>query len=198
MFKNKDLALLACKLKTPLMTSSVINGGEQMNDDTRYTFHDDLSEKQPDTALLSIAVSAKFVVNQYIDQCTNLTILDMECDRIIEEYGDIWLKNARNQSVDADKVFDVLMNTAEDLEGLAELLEYNFHSLQNINEEAAELCDILQVQAKSHALIADTLIEIADAAAQKAIEEMALEKQTETLTSYKEENNVIQFRARRA
>ncbi len=185
MLHINDLALLTSKLQTPLVASNILNGDENLDDEARYGLHDEISEKHPDTALLTIAVSAKFIASKYSDQCPNLRILNMECDRIINDYGSIWLKNVQNQSLNDEDIFDVLVHTAEDLEGIAELLEYNYNTLKSVNYEAAELCDILQVQAKAHGMIAEEFI----AAADRAIEENA---QTTNFTQGYT-NNVIAF-----
>lgn len=190
MLQAKDLALLSNRLQTPVITSNILGGQEALSDDVRYGLHDLISDQQPDTALLSIALSAKTIATRFKDQSPNLNILSMECDRIIEEYGEIWLQNAQNQYIDESTVFDVLLNTAEDLEGLAELLDYNHQSLSHINEEASELCDILHVQAKAHALIAEEFLSLADQALVKEFED---NNYTEVFT-----NNVIPFPTTRA
>lgn len=193
MLHVNDLALLTSKLQTPIVASDILNGAEKLDDEARYGLHDSISEKQPDTALLTIAVSAKFVANKYRETCPNLSILSMECDRIIEEYGSIWLKNAQNQEIDENDLFDVLVNTAEDLEGIAELLEYNYNSLKDVNFEAAELCDILQVQAKAHAMIAEEFIAVADRLIEESEGETGTTQFTEVYT-----DNVITFPTARA
>lgn len=193
MLHDQELAQLSNALQVPAVINDLLNKVETLDDETRYALHDEISEKQPDTALLAIAISALMIANRFSDKCPNLAILKMETSRIIDEYGQLWLKNANDQALDNDQVFDVLFNTAEDLEGLAELLEYNYAALSLVDKDAAELCDILQVQAKAHSMIAEEFLALADQLI--ADEKLAHITSTETKVYT---DNVLTFPAIRA
>lgn len=169
MLSNKDLAVLTTKLQVPVIVTDILDGEGELTSDVQYGLHEVISEYQPDTALLSIALSAWRVASIYAEASPSMKVLSIEAERIIDEYGDIWLKNARNQSIDSDAVFDVLVNTAEDLESLAELLELNGTFLRAKDEQAAGICDILYIQASAHAMIADEFLRVADEAAEAAV-----------------------------
>jgi len=173
MLSNKDLALLANKLQVPVVVTDILDGKGVFTDDVQYGLHEVISDFQPDSALLSIALSARKIAYIYEPASPSMKVMVMECERIIEEYGELWLKNARHETLNDDDVFDVLIHTTEDLEALAELLELNGSFLRAKDAQASALCDILYIQAQSHALIADTFM----AAAEDKAEEPAIDAQ---------------------
>lgn len=156
---DKDLATLTNRLQTPLIIGDIINGEGSLTADVRMGLHEILSNDQPDSALLSIALGAQKIANSYADISTSMKILNMECDRIIAEYGQLWLKNANAKTLDDTLVFETLAHIPEDLDALNELLAITGITLKKTAPAAAELCDIMRIQTKAHALIAETFLE---------------------------------------
>lgn len=150
---NEDLATLTNRLQTPMIVRDILNGEGALTDDVQMGLHEILSDDQPDSALLSIALCARAIARH----CTNNTMLEVSSDRIINEYGPIWLRNAQDKTLDDNLVFETLAHIPEDLEGLAGLLDY--HAVMLRGEEAGEICKILSTQARAQALIAETFLE---------------------------------------
>ncbi|MGH1399515.1 MAG: hypothetical protein ACRBCT_09910, partial [Alphaproteobacteria bacterium] len=121
-----------------------------------------ISEDQPDSALLSIAISALKIANHYKGSFATMGVLAMECERIIVEYGPLWLRNAHNKSLDSTLVFETLVHIPEDLDSLSELLEIVKIAITPQNEDIAHICQIMIVQANAQALIAETFLESMD------------------------------------
>ncbi|MCB1532261.1 MAG: hypothetical protein KDJ35_05260 [Alphaproteobacteria bacterium] len=162
MLNDIELATLAYKLQTPMVISDILDGKETYDGDAKYALHEAISEMKPDSALLAICLSALKIANIYRNASSSMDVMSIEATRIINEYGAIWVKNANNQDLDGDEVFDTLIHTTEDLETMAELLDLNCSFLRAKDSQAASICDVLFTQAHSHAMIADAFINAAD------------------------------------
>ncbi len=151
-----DLAFTANRLQVPVIMGDILHGRETLSDDVIYGLHEVISELQPDSALLAIALGAKTLIGHSTKVSPNLRILEMECERIIGEYGTIWAQNAQGMSINSEQIFNVLIHTSDDLENMAELLEVYGFFLCDENEQA--LCKILHAQAKAQILVAEAFI----------------------------------------
>lgn len=186
MLNQQDYAFLNTKLKAPVVISGILDGQTALTDEVHYGLHEMISDFEPDTALLAIAAGAKTILGRYKSAGPGAQVLTLECDRILEEYGTLWLENARGGSPGPDEIFDVLSGTAEDLESLAALLETHLSGLQD-NEKAGTLCEILHVQARAHSMIAEEFMKAADTAAQE------LDRASKRPESLPAQGNVIRF-----
>jgi hypothetical protein len=155
MLKAKDLASVASKLQIPVIVSDLLQGIEPITDDAEYALHETISDMQPDSALLCIAFCGAKIAGVRGLAAPPVRILEMECRKIIEEYAMLWLKNAETGEVDEAQALETLSGAAEDLEDLAGLLENCMTYLGRTNGDAAIICDILSIQARAHALVAE-------------------------------------------
>jgi hypothetical protein len=160
MITDKDLARLTNRLQVPLVVQDILDGKESLTGDIQYALHEILSNYQPDSALLCIALSAKRIAQRFMHLAPSMAVLRMDCERIIEDYARLWLDHARKRPVDDNLLMDTLSDIPEDLESLAELLDCAAMYLERKNAEAAGLCEILAIQARSQALIADSFIDL--------------------------------------
>jgi hypothetical protein len=161
MLSNRDIAGLATQLQVPLIVGDILAGKETLTDDAHYGLHEVISDLQPDSALLAIALSTCKITGVYKQASPGMKLLHIECQRIISEYGSLWLENAQDKQISPDQAYDVLVHSAEDLESLAELLELNSAFLRSKDEQAHALCEILYIQAGAHAVIAEEFISAA-------------------------------------
>lgn len=159
LMREQDLAKIANRLQVPLIIGDILNGEGELTDDVHMGLHEILSDDQPDSALLSIALSAHTLATRYEKHAATFGMLKMECERIIAEYGMMWLRNAQAVKLDDNTVFETLVHIPEDLECLSELLEFAKITLENHDNEAAELCTILTTQARAQSLIAQTFLD---------------------------------------
>ena len=185
MLKNKEKALLAAKIEVPVIVAEILHGQAELCDDTHYALHELISDLQPDSALLAMALSAEHITTKYKEMSPSMRVLGIECRRIIEDYGTMWLANADQANIDTHEAMDALMHTPEDLDSMAELLEMAMATIEAKDKTAFTLCDILYIQCKAHALIAEEFME----AAYKTVEVI----ETDNYGGYT--NNVIPFRA---
>jgi hypothetical protein len=159
MLNDKDLARLTNNLQAPVIVQDILDGSEILSGDVQYGLHEILSEYQPDSALLCIALAAHKIASAYKEISPNMGMLKMECELIVADYAGLWIDHSQARSIDHAVLMETLVDIPDDLESLAALLEGNMAFLESHNAEAAGLCEILIVQARAHALIAETFIE---------------------------------------
>lgn len=155
MLNEQELITLALKLEAPQVIGNVLDGNEKLDDAGHYALHDMISNLQPDSALIAIAFGTKRVASVYKEASPSMKILDMEASRIIRDYGSLWLDNAQGHDLNEDDLLETLEGSVEDLENIAELLEFNASFLKAKDEAAYIVCDILITQARAHALVAE-------------------------------------------
>ena len=183
MLSENELAKLTNTLQVPLIVQDILDDNGMLSPDVQYGLHEVLSNYQPDSALLCIALSARKIAARFQHNSPNMAVMKMECDRMIADYAELWIQNAESKMIDNNLVFDTLEQIPEDLEALGELLEVNMSFLRPAHEELASLCEILAVQARAQVLIADTFIDM--------MEQKAEEPVDTTPIAYND--NVVQF-----
>ncbi len=162
LMRDQDIAKIANRLQVPLIIGDILNGEGALTSDVQLGLHEILSEDQPDSALLSIALSARSIAETYYGSASIFEMIIMETDRIIAEYGMMWLRNAQAKTLDSNTVFETLVHIPEDLESLCELIEFAKMTLTGSNDESAEICKILITQANAQSIIAQTFIDSMD------------------------------------
>ncbi len=174
MLNDQQLAKLANKLQVPSVISGILDGDEALTDDVHYALHDVISDLSPDEALLCIALAAKKISTLSDTDTQTLPIMRLECDRIIEDYGPLWLAHANeNSEKREEETLDSLDMIAEDLEGLTELLEFCSDFVFFEHKTVSELCTILQIQARAHAVIVEEFSRAVAAQSRRAIQDLA-------------------------
>ena len=189
MLSDQKLALLNSKLYVPIVVRDILGDTATAQDDVHYALHEVISDFQPDAALLCIALAAKYIANTKGQNEVSLNIMALECDRIIEDYGYLWLQHAEQKNIDNEILFDTLVHVPEDLESLSELLSINAELLSDSNKTASEILNILKIQADAQTIVAEHYIEVFDAqgAEKSDTEETAMP--VEAMTT----NNIIAF-----
>lgn len=193
MLNTIQKATLMNALQIPLVFLDIIDGRDELCGDMQYSIHEAISDMQPDTALLAIALSAQKIANIYKGASPSTKVLNMEIERLIEEYGEPWLQNEKNEKeIDGFDLYDTLACVSEDLESLAELLDLNASFLRAKDPVLAKLLDILYIQAGAHAMIAEDFIratnEIVEEIKTGTDNALIADNKTKTRT-----NNIIPF-----
>lgn len=159
---EQDIAKIANRLQVPIIIGDILSGEGALTDDVAYGLHEILSDDQPDSALLSIALSAYSIAGTFKGHAATFDMLKVECERIIAEYGMMWLQNAQAKTLDNNMVFETLVHIPEDLECLTELLEFAQVMLHHHDKEGSELCKILLRQAGAQKLVAEAFLDSLD------------------------------------
>ena len=128
--RDQDIAKIANRLQVPIIISDILNGEGILTDDVQLGLHEILSDDQPDSALLSIALSARALAENFHGKAAIFTMLTQECDRIIAEYGMMWLRNAQAKKLDDNTVFETLVHIPEDLEATKETYNEKLETLK--------------------------------------------------------------------
>lgn len=155
---EEQLTKLHTHLVVPIAVGDILYNNLAVEDDTQYGLHEALSEIDPDSALLAIAVSAKHIALRFARDIPVAAALSIEAGKIIDDYGPDWLTNYSNGPLDEDRLFETLRHVPEDLESIADLLETLRFGIPDTNDPAARLCDILAIQARAHMEIADYIL----------------------------------------
>jgi len=186
MLNDQQLATIANELQLPMVFDDIINGRTEMCEDLNYAMHELISNMQPDTALLAMALASLKISERYGDELSSLHVLSLEARQIVDEYGATWLENMDAEPgslADDTAIQDLLAHVPEDLESLAELAASNAQFLGMREKGAADLLNIIAIQAGSQALIAEEFLEVLN------IEQAS----TQDVVAAANTNNVIQF-----
>ena len=155
---EKQLSLLHTHLVVPIAVGDILYNNMQVEEDTQYGLHEALSEIDPDSALLAIAISAKHIALQHVRDIPVAAALSLECSKIIDDYGPDWLTNFNKGPIDEDSLRATLIHVPEVLEAMADLLDTLRASLPEDNGSTSILCNILSIQARAHMEIAEYIL----------------------------------------
>lgn len=158
----EDFSKLHAHLVVPIIAADILSGVEKLDEEARYALHEALSEIDPDSALLAIALSAQHIAALYISEVPVAVGLKFESEKILQEYGPEWLANYYGGPVDEGALYEMLQTLPEDLEALADLMDSLRCSIFNEQNPAYGLCEILSIQARAHMDVADYILEELD------------------------------------
>ena len=162
---DQTLALMANHLQVPMIISDMVNGPQKpLRDEITYGLHDLLSEMDPLSALLTIAIGTRSLINTAAAETPTVKTARMETGRIIATYQSLWLANAQSPFKDPEDVLCEMQHIAQDLEGLAELLSLLRQDMDPRRMTGLAFADILSTQARAIALTAQHLAEEYDLA----------------------------------
>ena len=153
-----DVARLHAYLIVPVAVSDALMKGAPLEGEDQYAMHVALSEIDPDSALLAIALSSYRIAQDYAGTIPVAAALKMEADKIIQDYAPDWLAHYHNHPVQGDALYDLLSHVPEDLESMADLLETLQASIRDPQDPAHTLCAVLSIQARAHMEIADYVL----------------------------------------
>ncbi|MFA5592965.1 MAG: hypothetical protein WC989_06605 [Micavibrio sp.] len=155
---KEDVARLSSYLVVPVAVTEALSNAAPLAGEDQYAMHVALSEIDPDSALLAIALSAFRIAQDYTGLVPVAAALKMEADKIIADYAPDWLAHYHNHPVQGDALYDLLTHVPEDLESLADLLESLQTSIADPQDPAHTLCAVLSIQARAHMEIADYVL----------------------------------------
>ena len=145
-------------LIVPNAVSDILRHDLDIEPDMQYGLHMALSEIDPDSALLAIALCACDIAEKNIMRAPIAGILQQEAHNIIEEYGPTWLRYYKNSPMSPEVFEGILETVSEDLESLADLMETLCADLDETHSATALLANLLSIQARAHMEIADYIL----------------------------------------
>lgn len=156
---NAERAALHAKFVVPLVVQDMLRGIEPLDDVAEYSLHDMIGGLQPDTALLCVALCAERVGAHAAHRAIGKTLQGC-AERIIDEYGPLWLAYEQKRAcMDDAAIAGLLVNIPEDLEEMGDLLLALCGELEEQHAVPAILCDILGAEAHMHMEFAEMKLE---------------------------------------
>lgn len=150
------------QLIVPLAVSDILQHELNVEPDMQYGLHMALSEIDPDSALLAIAMCASDLAIKTKNRAAIACALEKEANDILQDYGPKWLHHNLNAPISSHLYQEILDTVPEDLEALADLMDALRSDLDEKDTPMAMLLKLLTVQARAHMEIADfVLAEIA-------------------------------------
>lgn len=146
-------------LIVPLAVSDILHHDLEVEPDMQYGLHMALSEIDPDSALLAIALCACDIANKNMIHSPIAMGLQKEAENIIEDYGYTWLRHYKNGPMRPESFEEVLETVPEDLESMADLLDALRADLEDKNNATTHIANLLSIQARAHMEIADYILD---------------------------------------
>lgn len=174
MVSDEQLARMHAHFVVPVVVADILREGKPLEDDEIMAIHATLSDMQPDSALLAMALSAQHMAFYAQKDMIFSNTLYYHADRIVDDYGPFWLMHADNDSrLDEyeDELLSVLSDIPDDLASLIDVLSVARDSVKNPNHPMAVIADIFCKQAEAQQLIASTFLEIMEEEQEQAQEQ---------------------------
>ncbi len=160
---NKDLSQneidqLRQHLIVPLAVGDILHHDLPVEEDMQYGLHMALSEIDPDSALLAIALCAQDIASKAMMRAPIAAALYQEAAHILEEYGSTWLHHHRTGPMPENDFESILQTVPEDLEAMADLMDALIADLNEDNSNITLLGNLLSIQGRAHMEIADYIL----------------------------------------
>ncbi len=146
------------QLIVPLAVSDILFHELKIEPDMQYGLHMALSEIDPDSALLAIALCTRDIAIKTKHRASIASALEKEASEILEDYGPKWLRHNLNAPIPSHVYEEMLDTVPEDLEALADLMDALHSDLDEEETPIAALLKLLSIQARAHMEIADFVL----------------------------------------
>ena len=176
-------------LIVPIAVADILHHDLEVEPEMQYGLHLALSEIDPDSALLAIALCASDLADKNINRTPLAAALKKEANNIIDDYGPTWLRYFKNGPMSPDAFEAVLETVPEDLEALADIMDALCSEIEDENCTTALLANLLSIQARAHMEISDYIL------SEMAFEKSQTQENIETVPQ--QQANVIDMEAYR-
>ena len=161
MFENisqKQVELLNQELIVPIAVSDITTYDLVIEPDMQYGLHMALSEIDPDSALLAIALCIPSIADKAMEDAPIAAILKNEAKNLINDYAPTWLYHHQNPPLSEENYFNIMKHVPEDLESLADLLDVLCSEIDDEDSIIHVLANLLSIQARAHMDIAEFVL----------------------------------------
>lgn len=145
-------------LIVPLAVGDILHHDLEIEPDMQYGLHMALSEIDPDSALLAIALCAQDIAAKTMMHAPIAAALHKEAANIIEEYGATWLHHFETGPMEENDFEGVLITVPEDLEAMADLMDALCADLEADHTSPVIIANLLSIQARAHMEIAEYIL----------------------------------------
>ena len=153
-----DIDQLRQHLIVPLAVGDILHHNLDVEPDMQYGLHMALSEIDPDSALLAIALCAEDIATKTMMRAPIAAALYKESKNIIEDYGPTWLHHYKVGPMEETDFEQVLQTVPEDLEALADLLDALCADLGEESSATVILSHLMSIQARAHMEISEYIL----------------------------------------
>lgn len=155
---ENHLDLLEQNLIVPLAVSDILTHKLPVEPEMQYGIHLALSEIDPDSAVLAIALCALHIAQKFYNDVPIAAGLHKEARDIIGNYAPGWIYHHQHGPMKSEIYHSVLADVPEDLEALADLMDALAAEVGLDNSAIDTLIGVLSVQARAHMEIADYIL----------------------------------------
>lgn len=148
-------------LIVPQAVGDILAHDLEVGDDMQYGLHMALSEIDPDSALLAIALCAQKIAKKASSNAPIALALMTETEYVLNIYGTTWLEDHKQSpnSLSRQHYADILQTVPEDLESLADLMDALSADMEDQNPAITDLTNLLSIQARAHIQITEFILE---------------------------------------
>lgn len=145
-------------LIVPLAVGDILKHDLPVEPEMQYGLHMALSEIDPDSALLAIALCALEIAEKFYLEVPIASALKKEAQDIIGNYAPNWLHHHKHGPMPTEIYQSVLNDAPEDLEALADIMDALAADVGEDYESIDILINVLSIQARAHMEIAEYLL----------------------------------------
>lgn len=156
--KPDHLDLLEQNPIVPLAVGDILKHDLPVEPDMQYGIHLALSEIDPDSAVLAIALCALEIAEKFYLEVPIASALKKEAQDIIGNYAPNWIYHHQHGPMQSEIYNSILSDVPEDLEALADIMDALAADLDSRYENIESLIHILSIQARAHMEIAEYLL----------------------------------------
>lgn len=157
---DKDIAKLYTQLELPIVVNEALAEQHTLYPDEEYAFHHALSDMQPDAALLCMALCCDQICISLSEISEQSEKLMMKAENIIANYGGLWMvRMIEEKPVPEEFIIDALKKLPEDHAHLKNIMMELDEMLPHEEETISQLLEIMQIQAESNVMIAQSHLE---------------------------------------
>ncbi|MCI5060648.1 MAG: hypothetical protein MRY79_06220 [Alphaproteobacteria bacterium] len=148
-------------LIVPQAIGDILHHGLEVEPDMQYGLHMALSEIDPDSALLAIALCAQKIAQKAQKTVPIAMALTAEAEYVLNIYGPTWLADHKKGpgALSREHYEEILRTVPEDLEGLADLMDALSADMEDQDPAITDLTNLLSIQARAHIQITEFVLE---------------------------------------
>lgn len=148
MLSSKELASIYTRLEAPVVVADLLDRASALSDDESFALTILISEMKPEEALISLACCMQIIASRIEGDPALTSSLSMQANFILDDYGPLWLQRQAHPHLKTD---DWSVYMQEDFEAAADLLMLCTDIFGHGSAAVAEVCSVLQDQARAHA-----------------------------------------------
>lgn len=158
--EKQKTAQIKNELQVPLIVRDFLEGREEFTVESHYAMSETLSNLPPCGALLSCAFAYQNFIAACDTKTTNLDILNMACDRLIERYVSREILADENPDLWEETQPDMMICIAEDIEETLILVALCEDRFKHMSAQEQSLLNSLRIQLQAQFVIVEEVLHL--------------------------------------